>query len=121
MITFQSLLKAIVENAFKLLKVFAPSESEKLFSLSEMIAAHVYGHRSIPLREQIIIGGCLLYVVSPLDIIPDVIPLVGWLDDAALLSWAYKNAKKQVEQYLEWRKENKNTNIWEKKSEGGNN
>lgn len=26
----------------------------------------------------------LLYVISPVDIIPDVIPVIGWLDDAAV-------------------------------------
>jgi hypothetical protein len=30
----------------------------------------------------------LLYVVSPLDILPDWIPLVGWLDDIGVLAWA---------------------------------
>ncbi|MGL6378352.1 YkvA family protein [Aeromonas hydrophila] len=27
----------------------------------------------------------LLYGISPLDLIPDVVPFVGWLDDATLL------------------------------------
>ncbi len=27
----------------------------------------------------------LLYGISPLDLIPDVMPFVGWLDDATLL------------------------------------
>ena len=30
----------------------------------------------------------LLYVLSPLDILPDWIPLVGWLDDIGVLAWA---------------------------------
>jgi len=29
-----------------------------------------------------------LYVISPLDIIPDVVPVVGWLDDLGVLAWA---------------------------------
>jgi uncharacterized membrane protein YkvA (DUF1232 family)/ribosome biogenesis GTPase A len=30
----------------------------------------------------------LLYVVLPLDAIPDVVPVVGWIDDIAVLAWA---------------------------------
>ncbi len=30
----------------------------------------------------------LLYVLSPLDLIPDWIPFVGWLDDIGVLAWA---------------------------------
>ena len=26
----------------------------------------------------------LLYIVSPVDIVPDVVPVVGWVDDAAV-------------------------------------
>ena len=27
----------------------------------------------------------LLYSISPVDVVPDVVPLLGWLDDATLL------------------------------------
>ncbi len=30
----------------------------------------------------------ILYVISPLDLIPDVIPVIGWLDDLGVLAWA---------------------------------
>jgi hypothetical protein len=30
----------------------------------------------------------LLYLLSPLDLVPDWIPLVGWLDDIGVLAWA---------------------------------
>ncbi|CAN5842081.1 hypothetical protein BH11PLA1_BH11PLA1_24350 [soil metagenome] len=33
------------------------------------------------MRWVIILMGSLLYVVSPIDFIPDFIPVLGWLDD----------------------------------------
>jgi len=31
-----------------------------------------------------IIGGSLLYLLSPLDISPDVFPIIGWVDDGVI-------------------------------------
>ncbi len=33
-----------------------------------------------------IIGGTLLYLISPIDILPDVLPIVGQIDDALLIT-----------------------------------
>ncbi len=30
----------------------------------------------------------LLYVLSPLDLVPDWFPVIGWLDDLGVLAWA---------------------------------
>ncbi|MFS2224501.1 YkvA family protein [Pantoea sp. B65] len=38
-----------------------------------------------PLYIKGLMGAIALYVISPLDLIPDVIPLVGWLDDALVV------------------------------------
>jgi uncharacterized membrane protein YkvA (DUF1232 family) len=34
----------------------------------------------------LIIGGSLLYILSPLDISPDIFPIVGWIDDGVVLT-----------------------------------
>ena len=33
-----------------------------------------------------VIGASVVYIVSPLDISPDVFPIVGWLDDGIVIS-----------------------------------
>ena len=30
----------------------------------------------------------MIYVISPLDLIPDFVPVIGWLDDLGVLVWA---------------------------------
>ena len=34
--------------------------------------------------------GVVVYVLSPVDLIPDVLPIVGWLDDAVLVPLAVR-------------------------------
>ena len=33
-----------------------------------------------------VVAGSLLYLVSPIDISPDVFPIIGWLDDGIIIS-----------------------------------
>ena len=41
-----------------------------------------------PAKVKIIIASVLGYLIMPLDLIPDAIPMVGLTDDAAALFWA---------------------------------
>ena len=41
-----------------------------------------------PRKSKLIIAGALAYTVLPTDLIPDLIPVVGWTEDAALIAWA---------------------------------
>lgn len=49
------------------------------------------------------IGGSLLYVLSPIDLIPDFIPIIGYLDDAAVFVACLKFVGKDLEKYREWK------------------
>ena len=40
----------------------------------------------VPLYAKAVLGLTLVYVMSPLDFVPDWIPLLGQLDDAAILT-----------------------------------
>jgi uncharacterized membrane protein YkvA (DUF1232 family) len=41
-----------------------------------------------PFKSKTIIAGALAYTVLPTDLIPDLLPAVGWGDDAAMIAWA---------------------------------
>jgi hypothetical protein len=48
------------------------------------------------------IAGALAYVVFPVDIIPDFIPYIGWLDDVFVLGWAMKAVAGEIALYREF-------------------
>jgi uncharacterized membrane protein YkvA (DUF1232 family) len=41
----------------------------------------------------------LLYVISPIDLIPDAIPLLGLVDDALVAGYALRQASAELERY----------------------
>ena len=50
----------------------------------------------------------LIYFVSPIDIIPDSIPAIGYFDDAAVVAACWKLVESDIEEYEKWRVENIN-------------
>lgn len=46
----------------------------------------------------------VLYTVSPIDLIPDSLGLIGLVDDAAVWKLVTKNLDDEVDKYKEWRK-----------------
>lgn len=45
----------------------------------------------------------LLYVLNPLDIVPDFIPGVGYVDDLTVFTLALKFVQSDIHKYLEWK------------------
>lgn len=42
----------------------------------------------VPRRSKVVIGAALAYLVSPIDLIPEFVPVVGFADDVLLVSYA---------------------------------
>jgi uncharacterized membrane protein YkvA (DUF1232 family) len=57
----------------------------------DLIAAHYCAFdRQTPLHVKAVLVGALAYFVLPADFIPDVLPVIGYTDDAAVLAAAIK-------------------------------
>lgn len=59
-------------------------------------------YRSIPYKSISagIIG--LLYILNPIDIIPDFIPVIGYIDDVLILTFCLKMVEKDLQKYQKW-------------------
>jgi uncharacterized membrane protein YkvA (DUF1232 family) len=73
-----------------------------------MICAYSSGkYRAVPWATIAAMGGTLLYVISPVDLIPDFIPILGYVDDAAVFAACMKMVKVDLDIYRKWKnKEN---------------
>ncbi|WP_187264016.1 YkvA family protein [Pontibacter beigongshangensis] len=76
---------------------------ENLQVLSRMIKAAMAGeYKGIPTST--LVGGIavFIYFLTPIDLIPDVIPVIGLLDDATLLAWFMTSIKSELDRFNEW-------------------
>ena len=64
---------------------------EQLYALYFMLRAE-----ATPMRSKMVIVGALLYFVSPIDLVPDILGPLGFSDDLAVIAMVFK----QVQAYL---------------------
>ena len=59
-------------------------------------------YRKLPKKTIIVVLAALIYFVDPFDIIPDFIPVIGYLDDAAVLGLVMASIRDDLEKFQEW-------------------
>ena len=59
-------------------------------------------YTKVPIGTIVAIAATLLYVLAPLDLIPDFMPFVGYLDDAGIVTLCIKGFKADLETYKEF-------------------
>ena len=72
--------------------------------LVELVKNYAMGvYPDIPVGSLIAIVSALAYFLSPVDFIPDVVPVVGYVDDAAVIAACLVLVQSDVNEYLAWR------------------
>jgi curved DNA-binding protein CbpA len=65
----------------------------------------VNGKYKLPPASVAMIGGGLLYFILPADLIPDFIPVIGYLDDLAVLKTIMNSINKEITEYRIWKEQ----------------
>ena len=65
-------------------------------NLGQYVLYYVLKSRDVPVRVKAEILGALGYVLVPLDLIPDFIPVVGFSDDLAAVTFVVQQAHAQI-------------------------
>ncbi len=93
-----ALMKA-KENRSQLDRVWA-----QLMLFFDIVRDYANGtYRDIPLSSVLSIFGAILYLLSPIDIVPDFLAVMGFFDDAFVIGLVIKKVGHELQRYEDWR------------------
>lgn len=93
----QEKLKGLPENAVK--------QFIKVPLMASMVKSYVTGeYKAISPKVVIAVISAIIYLVKPKDLIPDYVPVLGLVDDLAVIAIAVAICKPELEAYSEWKK-----------------
>lgn len=76
---------------------------EDLVTMIRLVRAYADGsYREIPWGSIVMALGAVLYLLSPVDAIPDFLAVVGFLDDAAVIGFVARKLHDDLETFREW-------------------
>ncbi len=95
---FVNIIKNTVDTTPQLI-----SCKEDIKTLCSMLTDWARGnYKHISKRTAIIVGVCIGYVISPIDLIPDFIPVAGKIDDISVILFMLKAVKRELGFYRIW-------------------
>ncbi|TVP48777.1 MAG: DUF1232 domain-containing protein [Mongoliibacter sp.] len=77
---------------------------EPILVFKRMIVAHRRKEFKVSNRTLGLIVLGLVYFVTPLDLIPDFIPVIGYVDDLSVLLAVFGTVKDEVDDFKKWEK-----------------
>ena len=102
-------VSTVINNTDEILRKSNAGPLAKFFddikTMIEMVKAWANKtYTGIPFRTIGMIILTLIYVFSPIDIIPDFIPGVGLIDDAAMVGLCLKAASSDIDDFRQWKR-----------------
>ncbi len=113
--------KKLLNNAEKLKKLIGSAQQKAakkkkqmksvwgdLQTLLRLIAAwRKKEYTEIPWKTILYVATAIFYFVNPFDIIPDFIPIGGYLDDITIITYVITSIQKDIDRFKEWEELNK--------------
>ncbi|MCQ2379991.1 MAG: DUF1232 domain-containing protein [Victivallaceae bacterium] len=99
-------IKEIVANGGieKLLVRLKDTSIEDVRTLLQLLKDYCNGeYKEVPWKFIVSVAGAFAYLLLPLDAIPDVIPIAGFIDDAAVFGFVLSSFKEELEKYRMWK------------------
>lgn len=102
----KDLLAKAVKKAKRKRKGPVSQAWQYLSALIRMVRAYIRGeYKEIPWESIVLSIAAIIYFVSPVDFVPDFIPIIGYLDDMAVIAFVVKSIKTDMDNFLQWENE----------------
>ena len=76
---------------------------DALMTIVRLIRAYAKGdYRQVPWQTLIFAVAAVLYFLMPIDVIPDFLVGLGYVDDAAVIAWLMNAARSEIEKFRRW-------------------
>jgi uncharacterized membrane protein YkvA (DUF1232 family) len=76
---------------------------DDLTTLFRLIRAWVSGkYRDVPWQTIVLAIAAVVYFVNPFDLIPDFIPVIGYLDDATVVGFVIASIGSNIANFRDW-------------------
>ena len=76
---------------------------DSLLTLLRLLRAYARGdYRQVPAKSLVLIIAGVLYFLAPIDLIPDFIVGLGFVDDVAILAWVVNSVKNVLADFNAW-------------------
>ena len=70
----------------------------------DMVSDSVTGkYKGVSKSTIALLAGGLAYLAMPVDLVPDFIPVAGWMDDAAVLGWIFARCADEFKKYRDFK------------------
>ncbi|WP_096735739.1 DUF1232 domain-containing protein, partial [Brachyspira sp. G79] len=101
-------LKSILNKSKEILNLSSSAHLSKFLDkiqlMIDMIGDYINGnYKNIPWKTIASIAGALLYIIIPIDAIPDIIPIAGLIDDAFIIGLCLKYFSDDLNRYRTWK------------------
>lgn len=76
---------------------------DQLELLLNLVRAYVRGeYRRVPWKALVLMVGALLYFLNPMDIVPDFLAGIGFIDDATVIAMVVQAVREELEKFRQF-------------------
>jgi len=106
-------LKNLLDKSVRKLNEISNNKTERdsfighLKTLVRMIQAHINGeYKAFSTKTILMFVFALVYFITPLDLIPDFIPVLGLTDDISIVYFIFRSFIEDIEAFNDWENSN---------------